>query len=600
MVRRRNERGAVVLMTALFTVVIVGVSALAVDLGMQRVVRRDMQALADVVALDLARDLNKGKTEAQVFADPTWALHKDQSVARNSTTLGDAPVVTAALGRVDSTGAFTETTSTEVPTAVKVTATSSIRFAFVTGRGAAARSAVATSNPPTNCPTGDPSCIPTPQAAPEACFTIGSWAANLNSGNSALLNRLIGGALSTTVIGYDGLATSKITLGDLATQLNLGTVEELMTTTIKVGDWLKATETILRRHGDVANADLLASIRQPATQLAANVVNQQISLGAQVDAMGRPVGLFDLTNSGDTGLSATVNALDIVTAAAFIANGTNAIDVSPGVTVPGVGAIVATATVIERPHLVCGQVGKSGSTSQVKLHVTGMVNPSVPGGYSVAIGSDTKFTLDVTLAEATGTLTNIICSDVPTTTSPEGIDVAVHTTGISVSAMANIRLSYGNQTVTGLVSGLLGFLGVDVFHGDAFVSVAANLAAIAGDASPQPTFRHPSQNYEDKMSGSYAGPALTAPATVTIGAQTTEIGSLLGTLTGGSSNEAKVDATIASALQTSLTTNFFSNVVSGVNNTLLQTLSDLAGVKLAGADVWAMPRPVCQGPVLVG
>ena len=47
---RRDERGAVVPMVAIMLTVLMISAAFAVDLGKQRVVRQDMQALADVVA----------------------------------------------------------------------------------------------------------------------------------------------------------------------------------------------------------------------------------------------------------------------------------------------------------------------------------------------------------------------------------------------------------------------------------------------------------------------------------------------------------------------------------------------------------------------
>ena len=43
---------------------VIPLAAYAVDIGVQRVARRDIQAVADVVALDLARQLGEGKTVA--------------------------------------------------------------------------------------------------------------------------------------------------------------------------------------------------------------------------------------------------------------------------------------------------------------------------------------------------------------------------------------------------------------------------------------------------------------------------------------------------------------------------------------------------------
>lgn len=594
---RRDERGAVTIMTALFVVVLVGVSALAVDLGMQRVVRRDMQALADVVALDLARDLDQGKSKQEILNDPAHAFdnHKDQSVARNSTTLGDAPTVTYALGTVDSTGVFHESAPTDVPDAVKVTASSAVQFAFYSGKGGATRTAVATSHPP--CAPNVPTCAPNQQA--KACFKIGSWAANLNSGNSALLNSLIGGALNTTVLGYSGLSTSTLTFGELAAELNLATVDDLSNASLKVSDWLKVTESILRRHGDTANADLLLGLKNAV--LAANVVNKQVQLGAHADASGKPLGLFDLTGGGASGLATSVSALDIVSAAAFLANGSTGVVVPVALNIPGVGTSNVSVTVIQRPSIDCGPVGLQIQTSQVDVTADVAIAPTLPAGMSLTSGS--HLTVTLSLAKATGTLTTIVCSNTPTLADPEGIDVKVDVVGATGNVQASVNLSYGGLNVGNLTSALFGVLGTgsDVFHGSGTVTATANLSALSGTVTPNPlTFRSPPSSYATKMSGSYSGPALTAPNQVAVGANMTEIGNLLGALGLGSSNEAKVDAQLVNALQANLVTNFFSGIVTGVNNNLLTTLSDLVGVKVMGADVWAVGRPTCQGAVLVG
>src|SRR3546814_7650867 len=47
--RERDESGAVAVMVGLLTVVLVGVCSLAIDIGYQRVAKRDMQAIADIV-----------------------------------------------------------------------------------------------------------------------------------------------------------------------------------------------------------------------------------------------------------------------------------------------------------------------------------------------------------------------------------------------------------------------------------------------------------------------------------------------------------------------------------------------------------------------
>ena len=82
--RRRDESGAVALVVALVTVaVVLPIAAMGVDLGMQRVARRDMQAIADMVALDMSRHLD-GQTKYSVLKNTAaWKDGIRRSVARN-------------------------------------------------------------------------------------------------------------------------------------------------------------------------------------------------------------------------------------------------------------------------------------------------------------------------------------------------------------------------------------------------------------------------------------------------------------------------------------------------------------------------------------
>src|SRR4051794_22768234 len=89
--RRRGDRGAVTLFVVILVPVLITASAIVIDIGMQRVTRRDLQALADVVALDLAREITGGRTQAALapagdFSNPTSAVSR--SVARNDDVLG--------------------------------------------------------------------------------------------------------------------------------------------------------------------------------------------------------------------------------------------------------------------------------------------------------------------------------------------------------------------------------------------------------------------------------------------------------------------------------------------------------------------------------
>ena len=84
---RADERGAVAIVVAvLMSAVLVTVAAYAVDLGLQRVARTDMQSLADVVSLDLARELD-GRPAAEIAPTlPALAAESLQRTAAPSVT----------------------------------------------------------------------------------------------------------------------------------------------------------------------------------------------------------------------------------------------------------------------------------------------------------------------------------------------------------------------------------------------------------------------------------------------------------------------------------------------------------------------------------
>ena len=151
--RARDERGAVTILVALIVCfVVVPFAALVVDLGMMRVARSDMQAVADMTALNMAHDLASGVT-------PTAALGAS-SAGGTTGSIGSPPTVAVYLGYISPSAAFISNQSrgcgtspydayfAAVPTgatanAVLVTATTTVGFVFHPGSGTVCRSAVA-------------------------------------------------------------------------------------------------------------------------------------------------------------------------------------------------------------------------------------------------------------------------------------------------------------------------------------------------------------------------------------------------------------------------------------------------------------------------
>ncbi len=531
--QRRDQGGAVTLMGAALTVVIIGIASIAIDVGMQRVSRRDMQALADVVALDMVRRID-GRSADSISGDPNWQTELDQSVARNDDTMGD-PDVSFELGTLNTSGTFVTVTGSSIPSAVRITAESDIDYAIAGGSGHVIRKAVASTET-------------------QACFKLGSWAANIDSTKSMLLNALLGDALrgsslNITTVGYQGLATAYVQLLDLAAELGVGTVDELVDTEVSLGELLTATANVLTANSDTVNASLLNTIRTSIT----STVLADVTVGD----------LLNVTKGGDSALSSSFNVLDLLVGSVFVANGTNLLDVpSVAINAGFLGNIALDLSVIENAKMACGGINEAtASTSQVDLGMSATLLglPSILG-----LSASATVDLDLEFAKAEGTLKAINCA---TQGSPdEGITVGVESylTGIHLSIPITLQ----------------GLLGLRVS-----VSVGLNTTKPITARDVTITVMPPYNTYDDAVSTSSGSLGLTG-MTPTISAQVTA-----GVLSLGLNLTAITNAVRTSIVNPLLTT---------IESSVLPMLQNLLGLSVAGADVFAVSSPDCESPLLAG
>lgn len=574
----RDERGAIIPMVAMLLAVLIPSSAMAVDLGMQRVVRRDMQTLADVVALDVVR-LVDGRTASQIQGGfnglPTLTDAVTRSVARNDDdVLGDPPTVTATLIHIDtatgvidtvSGGAIREVTGTEVPNAVEITAQGSVDFAFAGGRGPAIRTAVA---------------VP----SPSSCFRLGSFAAGVDTAQANLLNPLLAKLLNTssvsgTLVGYQGLAAANITLLDLVGVSGLGvaTPDELLKLGgLTVAQFYAAMATVLQNKGGPAASVTLLQYLSTHVNL-----TQTIAI----------TDLLDITTADSAALAASFSILDLVTGAAYLANGSNTLLV-PGLsaTVPllNAGATFSLA-VGEAPKLACGAVGKAKArTGQVDLNLNGTLADlpvTVPliGGFTVRSSVSSR----VFLAAAEGTLTNIVCGDATLSTNAEGIDVSV-TSGLA----SDLKVTETLQ-ITATLNLAVGVVTVDV-------TVPATAETTGGMTTGSVSFRHPPDAYgtAKRYGSGVVVPQLATPV-LPIGTKV-KLKPLLGPQVDVDvSTVPGLSAALATVLSTA-TSNVNTSLVTPLNTNLAPTLATELGVTVGGADVFALARPSCSDPGLAG
>ena len=219
--------------------------AFGIDLGLTVVDGRQVQAIADTAALDMARYVNVadwgGLYNTQAKAT-TYLTGKPPNAATDNgsnATLSETPVVCLVwclhphLSKVvveTAIGPETETVycwdytprRPQRCNAIKITAKQSVPQIFVGGSSSVTRSAIAA-------------------VSPEAGFSIGSYLASLNSQQSTVLNTLmgtLGGSGNVTLLGYEGLANTNVTINQLITVSGgLLTTSNVLTASLYASQW---------------------------------------------------------------------------------------------------------------------------------------------------------------------------------------------------------------------------------------------------------------------------------------------------------------------------------------------------------------------------
>lgn len=593
---------------AIMISLLVVVAAFAVDLGVQRVARRDMQALADVIALDMARQLD-GRTQAVIKARVDWRGGLEDSLERNlngyggsapsistqqqqadaiATVSGTPLVVTVRMGLLDPvTGAFTDTLPyPDVPNAVRVTTTTSVDFSFTPGSGGVTRTAVA-------------------QAEANACFSVGSFLLGLNDDPAslvALLNPILGDP-TLTVASYQGLANVDVTLLDLisASQIDVGTVDGLLALgSVTAGDIFLASAEALRDEGgtsNVAQAQVLEDLAE-------------VSLVSDVSI---PIAsLIDLTTAGDGALDVGLNVLELVAGAATVANGTNFIGAPLNVTVPNLTSTTSTVSIIEAAHLACGKKGARAQTAQATVTATGTIGSTVPVplGGTLTIGG--PLSLAATLGQAVGTLGDVSCD-------PDVIPISVKTDAATLSQNLLLGITGDNIGLGSNIQGIPGLLTVDI---SVKQSISAGpLVKPAVTAVPLQWTIPTTDTYDtvkSTTSGSTTLPYATAAAYTELAISDVRIGGVLlddiriAFIPLGSVVKNLVLGSVTTLVNTLLgPTGLVGTTVAGlvsssVNplidrlNVLVGGLAKVLGLDIAGADVGVRRFAKCNAPVLRG
>lgn len=529
--RRRDERGAVFPMAVLLMGATLTLASLVVDIGGDRVVRRDMQSVADVVALDLVRSLDgrtAGSYSGYNASGPSATLlasDKDAAVARQDGLIASPDSVTVRLAVADKdTGVFQHwAASGEIPNAVRVFASGSSAFRFLPSTPRAEgmqRSALAVIGPPI------------------VCISAGATLADLtpNGTLDQFLGRLIG-LDRLSLVSPSGVAAldAQIPLGDLATHLGVGTVDQIATADISGRAFLDAAADVLSNDGQIAGAELL------------HLIAAQVNGTTNID-IGT---ILNMATGSGSAADLKLDAFSIVQAIIQVSNKDSFVDLGVPVGVTGLASIVLKAKVIEAPRISCGPIGTRARSAQVQVSLTADV--TALGGLVASVKINP---LALTAGDGYGQITNITC--VPGGSST--VDVTADT------AVGRLKLNLAVKLILGLIT-------IAVEAPDS--AVKPDGAAIGNSASVPLTFTFP------------AG-STTLPAPQTAG---TALGNL------GLASITPIKVTPLGAIAGPLLASVL-GLVDTVLNPLLNPILQSLGIRLGTVEIRPVTRPACNEPVL--
>jgi uncharacterized membrane protein len=394
-----RERGAVIPFLALCVSVIVLVGAFTVDLGRAMVLRRDLQRVADITALDASKFLTTATATSQLASVRDAAV---RSAARNDFTLdpNDVHLVQQSgteWTRIDN--------STAVPDGVEVVARGEVSYNFQPGGTSTTRSAIASR-----------------QSA--AGIEIGTSLGTIDTSQATMLNQVFGlfggnSGMDLSLVSWQGLASGDVTLGELAVAAGSDDVDDFLATSMTYGEQLQVVARALTAEGDTATATAVDAYRN---SLSATVTGLTVRAGALLSVSAA---------DADSVADAAVDVLSLARGELFVAREGTSLTGTFASGVAGIATVTLTAQVISAPTIAFGPVGTSATTGQVSFSLKTTLAALIP--LSVEVGA--------TAATGTATSSSIACDTIgPSSGATASVQTAL--AGLTVK-LAGLPISLG-------------------------------------------------------------------------------------------------------------------------------------------------------------
>ncbi|MBA1141349.1 pilus assembly protein TadG-related protein [Mesorhizobium neociceri] len=408
----REKRANFAVMTALSAPVALVLTAFAVDQGALFNERRAAQSIVDLAAITAAANLANVETAVLTTLKDNGissvAVQKDGKNVAPTATKAVVQIVPGRYTGLSSIAAGSRFEAGKLPyNAVQVFLKKQGTLYF--GTSLMAPPVIGT--------------MATANAQAQASFSVGSRLLSVNGGLlNALLNGLVGGNISLSVMDYNSLIAADINVLSFVDALAV----QLHMTGVSYSDVLASKASIGQIATAMANVPGLGNTAKLALQSVASKATStvQIPLSHLVDlgSVGR-LGL----GQKPSGLGVDTSAMGMLTAAASLANGTNQAQLDLGLTVPGLTATTLNVAIGEpmqsSPWLAVGEAGTVVRTAQTRIKLLASVtvgNSNIGGGTTLL---SVTLPLHIEIAYAEAKLTDISCP----TGRPESIKVTIAT-----------------------------------------------------------------------------------------------------------------------------------------------------------------------------
>ena len=333
-----RQRGAIGLMAAGTLALALVFTLLAVDSGRLYLEKRKLQSVADTSALEAAG------LGGQCGANTTANAYATQNAARNGFVVGNGRTLAVTCGTLATNALNTRvfTADATKSDAIRVVASRTVMSSIANGLWNLFSGAPITAQ--INLSATAVAATPPPVAQ----LSIRSSLASVDSSKSPILNlvigNLLGGNLSLTAAGWNGLLQTNVNLLSYLDQLAIdlqvkaGDYDALLNTAVSATQLIDAAVKVLQKNGAA-----VTSVINDVISIEAIAPNSKLlTVGDLIDiATGTPT----------AALNTNVQLFQLLEAVAQLSSSKNAVSAAAQIAIPLVGNVSIQTKVIEPPQL---------------------------------------------------------------------------------------------------------------------------------------------------------------------------------------------------------------------------------------------------------